>query len=188
VLDLANERLGNRHAAIGPSHFLKTDLDDEWVRLIWKHAGLPYVAQRFFGEEERLKDFGLEVLRQALTQPSVAGGGTLGRPASRREADAAADGLPHVPRRPDHGWSGSEAVTGLGCGTEVGDFVQEGGYARKDGTEVLRVAEATYHAEAAPQVPDAEAAWPRRSSRRNRERLPKGRKQLCSGSTSPKTG
>lgn len=75
VLDLANERLGNRHAAIGPSHFLKPDLDDEWVRLIWKHAVLPYIAEQFFGEEERLKDFGLEALRQALTQPSVDGGG-----------------------------------------------------------------------------------------------------------------
>jgi len=63
VVDLANDKLGDRHAAIGPSHFLRKDLDKSWVKLIWKHSVLPYLAEQFFGEEERLADFQLKTLK-----------------------------------------------------------------------------------------------------------------------------
>ena len=63
VVDLANEKLGDRHGAIGPSYFLRDDLDEDWVGTIWKHAILPYLAEQFFGEEERLVDFDLENLK-----------------------------------------------------------------------------------------------------------------------------
>ena len=65
VVDEANRRLGQRHAAIGPSYFLRTELTEEWVSLIWEHAILPYLAEQFFGEEDRLRDFSLELLRGA---------------------------------------------------------------------------------------------------------------------------
>lgn len=64
VVDRANEQLGNRHAAIGPSHFIDARLDEERVRMIWEHSILPYVAEQLFTEEERLHDFTLERLRQ----------------------------------------------------------------------------------------------------------------------------
>lgn len=64
MVDRANEQLGNRHAAIGPSHFIDTRLDEERVRMIWEHSILPYVAEQLFTEEERLHDFTLERLRQ----------------------------------------------------------------------------------------------------------------------------
>ena len=38
VVDRANERLDDRQAAIGPSYFMKDDLDEETVRLIWQHS------------------------------------------------------------------------------------------------------------------------------------------------------
>jgi len=63
VLDQANQRLDNRNAAIGPSHFLRHDLTEQWVRTVWKYAVLPYIAEQFFGEEERLADFDLDALR-----------------------------------------------------------------------------------------------------------------------------
>lgn len=63
VVDKANTLLGDRHAAIGPSHFLRLDLDEEWVDLIWEHSVLPYVAEQLFGDEGRLAEFGLDVLR-----------------------------------------------------------------------------------------------------------------------------
>jgi 5-methylcytosine-specific restriction enzyme B len=66
-VDRANELMGDPHAAIGPSHFMKHNLDDEWVRLIWQHSILPYVGEHFFGEEERLRDFQLD----ALTRPAA---------------------------------------------------------------------------------------------------------------------
>lgn len=61
-VDAANELLGDRHAAIGPSHFMRDNLDDEWVRRIWEFSILPYVAEHLFGEEERLDEFTLEAL------------------------------------------------------------------------------------------------------------------------------
>jgi len=64
VMDRANVRLGDRHQAIGPSHFMREDLDEDWVVLIWEHSVLPYIAEQFFGEEARLAEFDLGVLRQ----------------------------------------------------------------------------------------------------------------------------
>ena len=62
VVDEANRRLGNQHAAIGPSHFMRPELTDDWVKLIWEHAILPYLQEQFFGEDERLDEFRLERL------------------------------------------------------------------------------------------------------------------------------
>ena len=68
VVDRVNELLGDRHGAIGPSYFLRDDLDEEWIGTIWKHAILPYLAEQFFGEEDRLKDFQLDVVRKSINQ------------------------------------------------------------------------------------------------------------------------
>jgi MoxR-like ATPase len=65
VVDRANSLLDDRDSAIGPSHFLRKELNDEWVQLIWKHSILPYLAEQFYGEEERLSDFDLDLLRQS---------------------------------------------------------------------------------------------------------------------------
>lgn len=66
-VDAANERLGDRHAAIGPSHFMRETLDEEWVKLIWEHSVLPYVAEHFYGEEERVSEFELDALTRVTT-------------------------------------------------------------------------------------------------------------------------
>ena len=63
VVDEANRRLGDRATAIGPSYFMKQDLTEEWVALIWEHSILPYLEELLFGEKERLEDFELERLR-----------------------------------------------------------------------------------------------------------------------------
>ena len=65
VVDRANKLLGDRHVAIGPSYFLREDLDGDWLDLIWEHSVLPYLAEHFFGDEERLNDFQLAKLRGA---------------------------------------------------------------------------------------------------------------------------
>jgi 5-methylcytosine-specific restriction protein B len=64
VVDKANERLQDRATAIGPSYFMRANLTEDWVALIWDHAIVPYLAERFFGEEERLEGFTLEKLRE----------------------------------------------------------------------------------------------------------------------------
>ena len=63
IVDAANEKLSDdRHAAIGPSYFMKPNLDDEAVKRIWRHSVLPYIEERLFGEPDRLTEFDLEAL------------------------------------------------------------------------------------------------------------------------------
>ena len=63
VVDRANGKLDDRQAAIGPSFFMKSGLDEDAVRRIWKHNVLPYVEERLAGEHDRLADFDLDRLR-----------------------------------------------------------------------------------------------------------------------------
>ncbi len=73
VVQNANKLLeDDRHAAIGPSYFMKDDLDDVKVERIWKHSVLPYIEERRFGGDEVSDDFDLEKLKGSIK----AGGGT----------------------------------------------------------------------------------------------------------------
>ena len=85
VVELANQKLANgrpddHHAAIGPSYFMKEGLDEAQARRIWKHAVLPYIEERLFGEPNRLKEFELNALRRQSGNDSAS--------ASAGEADA----------------------------------------------------------------------------------------------------
>ena len=71
IVERANEKLDDHHAAIGPSHFMRRELDDAAVERIWKHAVLPYVEEHLFGQRDRLGEFTLDALRR---KPAQAGG------------------------------------------------------------------------------------------------------------------
>jgi MoxR-like ATPase len=86
VVDRANQLLGDRHAAIGPSHFLRHDLTERWVTLIWKHAVLPYLEELLLGDEGRLHDFDLDRLRSS-TGSELEAVGTSGGANARTDAD-----------------------------------------------------------------------------------------------------
>ena len=63
VVERTNEKMqDDRHAAIGPSYFMKDGLDDDAVKRIWKHSVLPYIEERRYGEGD-LSGFGLKELR-----------------------------------------------------------------------------------------------------------------------------
>ena len=79
VVERANEKLDDSQAAIGPSYFMRPDLDDEQVRLIWKHNILPYIEDQLYGGQERLAGFELDVLRREV-EGSVAPTGDGGEP------------------------------------------------------------------------------------------------------------
>ena len=64
VVKKANAKLNDPHAAIGPSYFMKKDLDEETARRVWKHSVLPYIEERLFGHPDRLANFELEKLRK----------------------------------------------------------------------------------------------------------------------------
>lgn len=78
LVDRTNVLLGDRFSAVGPSHFMQPDLDERWLQLTWKHSVLPYLAEQFFGDDERLAEFDLDRLR-GLREPAP-------------DADADADG------------------------------------------------------------------------------------------------
>ena len=67
MVDHANELLrDDRHAAIGPSHFLQSDLSDGSIERIWRHSVLPYIEERLIGStDRRLAEFELEALQRA---------------------------------------------------------------------------------------------------------------------------
>ena len=64
VVDRANELLDDRHAAIGPSYFMKPGLTEERARRIWRHDVLPYIEERLFGEREDFGEFDFDTLRR----------------------------------------------------------------------------------------------------------------------------
>jgi 5-methylcytosine-specific restriction protein B len=63
VVERANDRLReDRHAAIGPSYFMKDDLDEAAVERIWRHSVLPYIEERLYGQQEEVDKFKLDGL------------------------------------------------------------------------------------------------------------------------------
>ncbi len=69
VVEEANKLLEkDRHAAIGPSYFMKNDLDRKIVERIWKHSVIPYIEELLFGDEDRLDEFDLDKLKDKAAQ------------------------------------------------------------------------------------------------------------------------
>ena len=63
VVENANEELReDRHAAIGPSYFMKDNLDRAAVERIWSHSVFPYVEECLFGDRDRIGQFKLDTL------------------------------------------------------------------------------------------------------------------------------
>ena len=56
VVEETNRQLEEyKHAAIGPSYFMKEGLQKEDVPRIWKHSVLPYVEELLFGDDMKIK-------------------------------------------------------------------------------------------------------------------------------------
>ena len=63
VVDEANRLLkDDKHAAIGPSYFMKERLYKKMVERIWEHSVLPYIEERLFGDDNRIEQFKLRTL------------------------------------------------------------------------------------------------------------------------------
>ena len=85
IVDLANEKLANREAAIGPSYFMQDDLTEEKIELIWEHNVLPYIEEQLYGQHDRLAEFDLDRLRGELSSA----GDEESEPATGEEPDEA---------------------------------------------------------------------------------------------------
>ena len=59
------KELGGDHLQLGPSHFMKTDLNDDGFERVWKYNIEPFIEDQLFGKPDRIKHFRLEtVLRR----------------------------------------------------------------------------------------------------------------------------
>ena len=86
VVGRANQKLNDRNAAIGPSYFMKEELDETAISRIWEHSVLPYIEERLVGEEDVRSRFSLDVLRK----PGAPGNGPDG-------SDEQADSVDNAP-------------------------------------------------------------------------------------------
>ena len=66
AVELANQRLEDRRAAIGPSYFMSGDLTPERIERIWNHSVIPYIEEHLIDDPGRLADFELDVLRELV--------------------------------------------------------------------------------------------------------------------------
>ena len=83
LVDRANELL-DRDAAIGPSYFMRGDLDEDRVRRIWNRAVIPYVEEQCFGDEDKLKQLQYDsLMKEQATEAAP--------PPDGEEPDADAD-------------------------------------------------------------------------------------------------
>lgn len=58
------EALGGSHLLIGPSHFMRTDLDEARVERIWRYNVEPLLEDQFFGDQTRIERFRYAAVRQ----------------------------------------------------------------------------------------------------------------------------
>ena len=91
LVDRANDQLqDDRHAAVGPSYFMKPGLDDEDVKRIWEYGVLPYIEERLLGQgDHRIQDFALEKLRGGAGPGSASiGDGNVAAPGDNESLDS----------------------------------------------------------------------------------------------------
>ncbi len=102
VVARANEKLKNdRHAAIGPSYFIKDNLDKESVRRIWKHSVLPYIEERLFGDDDQIGGFELRELCKELNLNIAWGDEEQEGSEANDDADSDADGVNNATGQPE---------------------------------------------------------------------------------------
>ncbi|AGC47223.1 5-methylcytosine-specific restriction enzyme B [Myxococcus stipitatus DSM 14675] len=70
LLDLVNEKLDDRNSAIGPSHFMRSDLSEAVLARVWRHNILPALEDHFFSNRRRLDDFALPRLVEEARERS----------------------------------------------------------------------------------------------------------------------
>ena len=69
LVELANDKLADRHLGVGPSYFMGNgeELDEVRARRIWRRAVIPYIEEQYFGNEDRLAEFDFDRLKAELS-------------------------------------------------------------------------------------------------------------------------
>ena len=66
VLALANERINDRDQHVGPSHFLRTVMTEQWARRAWDHTVMPMLEEHFYGQPDRIESLRFDALKSAV--------------------------------------------------------------------------------------------------------------------------
>lgn len=85
ILDRANGLIDDQNIAIGPSHFMRKDIDETIARKVWKYSVLPSIAEHHFGDAKAIEQFDFDVLR---AESEAARAGTAEADTSRTGDDA----------------------------------------------------------------------------------------------------
>lgn len=72
VNDKLAAALGGPHLQLGPSHFMKTGLDEVTLRRIWEYNIEPFVEDQLFGDQEQIDEFRFDaVLRRFRSESGI---------------------------------------------------------------------------------------------------------------------
>ena len=115
-VELAKE-LGGDHLQLGPSHFMKKDLDKDGFERIWRYNIEPFIEDQLFGQPDKIKRFRFDAVWQQYS-PAVF-------PPQR--AQPAADSQPEsTTTKPVAGKGGRQNNDAMVSGQEIYDNYQAG--------------------------------------------------------------
>ena len=63
--------LGGEHLSLGPSYFMKPGIDEKMLRRIWRFQIEPLIADLFFGDDDRKKQFAFETIWAELVESEL---------------------------------------------------------------------------------------------------------------------
>ena len=76
------KELGGDHLQLGPSHFMKTDLNDGGFDRVWKYNIEPFIEDQLFGKPDKIKQFRLKAVLDRHGSEHFESSGPLDVPAA----------------------------------------------------------------------------------------------------------
>lgn len=77
LVDLVNEelreRLGGSHLQVGPSHFMRDDLDEARIARIWAYDVFPFIEEELFGDRAAIEAYRFDRVLERLRDGAKAG-------------------------------------------------------------------------------------------------------------------
>ena len=110
--------LGGDHLQLGPSHFMKTDLNDGGFERVWKYNIEPFIEDQLFGHPDKIKRFRLDAVLERHGIERSEGSVLPDRPTEAAIMDA--------PTEPVSGSSGRQNNDAMVSGGDIYDSYKNG--------------------------------------------------------------
>ena len=112
------KELGGDHLQLGPSHFMKTDLNDGGFKRVWKYNIEPFIEDQLFGHPDKIKRFRLDAVLERHRPDRSEGSVLPDRPTETATQDP--------PTEPGSGSSGRQNNDAMVSGGEIYDSYKNG--------------------------------------------------------------